>query len=127
MIKVVIADNHPIVRLGIKSVLDSASDFEVIEDVSTTSELFEKLKKATPDVIILEMDIPEINGIATLRKIKEEYPEVKVLIYSGQSEDVYANIDEMSDRIMKLPGVKRIKILTYNKRPILKKGKPLVY
>ena len=90
MIKVLIADNHPIVRLGIKSVLDSASDFEVIDDVATTTELFSSLKKASPDVVILEMDIPEINGIATLRKIKQEYPEIKVLIYSGQSEDVYA-------------------------------------
>ena len=90
MIKVLIADNHPIVRLGIKSVLDSASDFEVIDDVATTTELFSTLKKARPDVVILEMDIPEINGIATLRKIKQEYPEIKVLIYSGQSEDVYA-------------------------------------
>ena len=90
MIKVLIADNHPIVRLGIKSVLDSASDFEVIDDVATTTELFSTLKKASPDVVILEMDIPEINGIATLRKIKQEYPDIKVLIYSGQSEDVYA-------------------------------------
>ena len=90
MIKVLIADNHPIVRLGIKNVLDSASDFEVIDDVATTTGLFSSLKKASPDVVILEMDIPEINGIATLRKIKQEYPEIKVLIYSGQSEDVYA-------------------------------------
>ena len=90
MIKVLIADNHPIVRLGIKNVLDSASDFEVIDDVATTTELFSSLKKSSPDVVILEMDIPEINGIATLRKIKQEYPEIKVLIYSGQSEDVYA-------------------------------------
>lgn len=90
MIKVLIADNHPIVRLGVKNVLQSANDFEVIDDVATTSELFAKLKKNTPDVIILEMDIPEINGIATLRRIKQEYPEIKVLIYSGQSEDVYA-------------------------------------
>lgn len=47
--------------------------------------------------------------------------------YLPQSEDVYANIDELSERIMKLPGVKRIKIITYNRRPILKNGKPLVY
>ena len=90
MIKVLIADNHPIVRLGIKNVLESASDFQVVDDVATTSELFERLKKVAPDVVLLEMDIPEINGIATLRKIKQEYPNIKVLIYSGQSEDVYA-------------------------------------
>ncbi len=90
MIKVLIADNHPIVRMGIKHVLDAASDFEVIDDVSSTTELFEKLEVVTPDVVILEMDIPEINGIAALRKMKQDFPDVKVLIYSGQSEDVYA-------------------------------------
>lgn len=90
MIKVLIADNHPIVRLGIKQVLSTSPDFEVIGDVATTSELFDTLDKVTPDVVMLEMDIPEINGIATLRKVKQEYPNIKVLIYSGQSEDVYA-------------------------------------
>jgi len=90
MIKVLIADSHPIVRMGIQNVLNSASDFEIIGDVATTTELFTKLKTLNPDVVILEMDIPEINGIASLRKLKQEYPDIKVLIYSGQSEDVYA-------------------------------------
>lgn len=90
MIKVLIADNHPIVRMGVKHVLESATGFQVTDAVSTTTELFEKLEKMTPDVVMLEMDIPEINGIATLRKIKKEYPDIKVLMYSGQSEDVYA-------------------------------------
>lgn len=90
MIKVLIADNHPIVRLGIKQVLEASSDIEVIADVSTTSELFETLEKISPDVVMLEMDIPEINGIAALRKLKQDFPNVKSLMYSGQSEDVYA-------------------------------------
>ncbi len=90
MITVLIADNHPIVRLGIKNVLDSSEGIQVIADVASTSELFKTLENITPDVVMLEMDIPEINGIATLRKIKQEFPEVKVLMYSGQSEDVYA-------------------------------------
>ncbi len=90
MIKVLIADNHPIIRMGVKHVLEAASGIQVIDDVSTTNELFEKLEKVTPDVVMLEMDIPEINGIAALRKIKKEFPDVKVLMYSGQSEDVYA-------------------------------------
>jgi DNA-binding NarL/FixJ family response regulator len=90
MIKILIADNHPIVRMGVKQVLESVSDIQVIADASTTTELFNKLELFSPDVILLEMDIPEINGIATLRKIKKEYPNIRVLIYSGQSEDVYA-------------------------------------
>ncbi|TMU50920.1 response regulator transcription factor [Flagellimonas algicola] len=90
MIKVLIADNHPIVRLGLKQVLEHSSDIEVIADVSTTSELFGALEEVSPDVVMLEMDIPEINGIATLRKLKQDFPAVKTLMYSGQSEDVYA-------------------------------------
>jgi DNA-binding NarL/FixJ family response regulator len=90
MINVLIADNHPIIRMGVKHVLEGASGIQVIADVATTSELLEALQKITPDVVMLEMDIPEINGIATLRKLKKEHPEIKVLIYSGQSEDVYA-------------------------------------
>ncbi|MEC7264201.1 MAG: response regulator transcription factor [Bacteroidota bacterium] len=90
MIKVLIADNHPVVRLGIKKVLESSPDIEIIADVSTTAELFQALKNVSPDVVILEMDIPEINGIATLRKMKLEFPDIRTLMYSGQSEDVYA-------------------------------------
>ena len=90
MIKVLIADNHPIVRMGVRKVLEAAEGFELIDEVATTEELFEKLKDTTPDVVMLEMDIPEINGIAALRKIKKDYADVKVLMYSGQSEDVYA-------------------------------------
>ncbi|NNG10868.1 MAG: response regulator transcription factor [Arenibacter sp.] len=90
MIKILIADNHPIVRMGVKQVLEPVSDIQVIADASTTTELFDKLEIFTPDVILLEMDIPEINGIATLRKMKKQYPNIRVLIYSGQSEDVYA-------------------------------------
>ena len=57
MIKVLIADNHPIIRMGVKHVLDSAAGFKVVESASTTDELFEKLEKVTPDVVMLEMDI----------------------------------------------------------------------
>ena len=71
MIKVLIADNHPIIRMGVRAVLDSANGFEMVDDVSTTEELFQKLQIVTPDVVMLEMDIPEMNGIAALRKIKK--------------------------------------------------------
>ena len=58
MIKVLIADNHPIIRMGVKEVLNDASGFEVVDDVSTTAELFKSLEATSPDVVMLEMDIP---------------------------------------------------------------------
>ena len=90
MIKLLVADNHPIVRFGITTLLEQQEDIRLIGDVSTTSKLFKKLEEEAPDVLVLEMDIPEINGVAALRRIRNDYPDVKVLIYSGQSEDVYA-------------------------------------
>jgi DNA-binding NarL/FixJ family response regulator len=90
MIKLLVADNHPIVRFGITTLLEQQEDIRLIGDVATTRKLFEKLEEEAPDVLVLEMDIPEINGVAALRRIRNDYPDVKVLIYSGQSEDVYA-------------------------------------
>lgn len=90
MIKVLVADNHPVVREGLNAALGKTNEINVIASVSTTSELFDALAKEKPDVVLLEMDIPEVNGITALRKMKKDYNDVKVLIFSAQAEDVYA-------------------------------------
>lgn len=90
MIKVLVADNHPIVRIGLKNVLQDNEVIEIIGNVSTTSELFGFLVGKQPDVIILEMDIPEVNGITALRRIKRDFPDIKIVIFSSQPEEVYA-------------------------------------
>lgn len=90
MIKVLVADNHPIVRKGIEAVLSNQKDIQITGNVATTAELFDFIAKKSPDVVLLEMDIPEVNGITALRKIKKEFTSVKTLMFSAQSEDVYA-------------------------------------
>lgn len=90
MIKILIADAHPIVKMGLSMVVNSAEEFQLQDAVATTTQLFTAVEKQTPDIVILEMDIPEINGIATVRKLKEINPNIKVLIFSSQSETVYA-------------------------------------
>lgn len=90
MIKVLVADNHPIVRIGLKNVLQDNEVVEIIGNVTTTSELFRFLIGTQPDVIILEMDIPEVNGITALRRIKKDFPDIKIIIFSTQPEEVYA-------------------------------------
>lgn len=90
MINVLIADNHPIIREGIKHVLTPSPDINVIGFVGTTSELFSSSNLSKADIIILEMDIPEVNGIRALKELKKQELNAKVLIYSRQSEDIYA-------------------------------------
>ena len=90
MIRVLIADNHPIVLHGIKAFLKSNSEIEVVASAVTTTEMFNYLDQNPVDLVLLEMDIPEINGITALRKLKKDHPNVRVLMFSAQPEDVYA-------------------------------------
>ncbi len=90
MIKVLVADNHPIVRKGIKALFKGDTEINVVAKASTTTELFSFMSGNAVDIVLLEMDIPEINGITALRKLKKEYPDVKVIMFSSQAEDVYA-------------------------------------
>ncbi len=90
MIKVLVADNHPIVKEGISAVLENSKGIQILGTASTTEELFDFLTKKKPNIILLEMDIPEVNGITALRKLKKDFPDIKVLMYSAQPEDVYA-------------------------------------
>ena len=90
MTNIIVADNHPIVRLGMDIVFNNTEEFHLQELAPTTEALFKAIENKVPDIIILELDIPEINGIATIRRIKRNYPTVKILIFSAQSENVYA-------------------------------------
>ncbi len=90
MIKVLIADHHPIVRKGIECLLDGHPSLEILNKVHNGTELYKALREQKPDVLIMEIDIPQINGITALRTIKAEFPDVRVLIYSTNPEEIYA-------------------------------------
>jgi DNA-binding NarL/FixJ family response regulator len=90
MIKVLIADHHPIVRKGIECLLADHESLEIINKVHNGTELYRALREQKPDVLIMEIDIPQINGITALRTIKAEFPDVRVLIYSTNPEEIYA-------------------------------------
>ncbi len=90
MKKIIIADHHPITRKGIACMLKKNESFTIVGKASTGEELYESLQNNTPDILIMEIDIPNISGINALRSIKTEYPQVRVLIYSCHPEEIYA-------------------------------------
>src|SRR6056297_1214285 len=90
MTKILIADHHPITRMGISSLLEREGVYEVVGKVTNGKDLFKALKSKNPDVLILEIDLPEINGITALRNIKAENPGTKILILSCHPEEMYA-------------------------------------
>lgn len=90
MSTVLIADHHPITREGISSLLQKSENFEVIGNVTTGNELFKFMKNKIPDVLVMELDLPQINGITALRAIKTQFPGTKLLVFSCQPEEMYA-------------------------------------
>ncbi len=86
-IKIIIADDHKLFRDGIKSLLTSEKDFQVIADVSNGEELLQVLKALSPDIIITDISMPLLSGIEATRFIAENYPDIPVLILSMYNSD----------------------------------------
>lgn len=90
MSTVLIADHHPITWEGITSLLRKNEQLEVIGHVTSGNELFKFLKNQIPDVLVMEIDLPQINGITALRNIKNLFPGTKMLVFSCHPEEMYA-------------------------------------
>lgn len=90
MSSILIADHHPITREGIFSLINEFEDLEIIGHVSNGGELSKFLRNRIPDVLIMEIDLPELNGITALRTIKTEFPGTKILIFTCHPEEMYA-------------------------------------
>ena len=87
-IKLVLVDDHHLVRDGIKALIAEETDIEITGEASSGKELFEILQSNMPDLIALDISLPDISGIEITRKLSESFPNIKVLILS-----MYTNED----------------------------------
>ena len=78
-IRILLVDDHPIVRQGLKTLLEGHSGWEVIGEASDGAEAVEKAKDLNPDVMVLDVTMPKMNGIEACRVIKQKSPELEVL------------------------------------------------
>ncbi len=90
MKKIVIADHHPVTRKGISCLLKEDDKLSIVGKANNGNELYQKLEDLNPDILIMEIDMPQISGINALRNIKAKYPELRVLIFSTHPEEIYA-------------------------------------
>src|SRR5437762_1319768 len=85
-ITVVLADDHTIVRQGLRLLVESADDIKVVAEVENGREAVQAAKKLKPDVVVLDVVMPTLNGVEATRQIVKEVPETKVLILSRSEE-----------------------------------------
>lgn len=87
--KVMLVDDHALIREGIKQLLEFDGSIDVIEQASDGAECLEKLQHVLPDILLLDINMPNVNGIEVLEEIKKKNIPVKVLMLTVHSEAEY--------------------------------------
>jgi two-component system, NarL family, response regulator len=91
VIRILIVDDHIVVRLGLRTLIQSQPDMDVAADVGTGSEALDLFAEAKPDITLLDLRMPQSGGIEVLRQLRLTHPGAKVLMLSsfGTEEDIY--------------------------------------
>ncbi len=89
--RIIIADDHTLFRQGLKLILEDIEQIEVIADVANGKELIEITREFLPDLIIMDINMPQVNGIEASRTILQEHPEMKILVVSMYGDEQYYN------------------------------------
>ena len=82
MLRIMLADDHDLTRSGLRYLLEKQKDWTVCGEASNGRMAVEMFEKLRPDVTILDMSMPELNGIETTRQILQEWPDARILIYT---------------------------------------------
>ncbi len=88
-IRVLLADDHTILRKGVRMLIDSQEDMEVVSEAKTGREAIEQTRKCTPDIVVMDVSMPELNGIEGTRQICDEFTNTKVVALSMHKDSVY--------------------------------------
>ena len=90
MIKVLLVDDHTIVRQGLRMMLEQTGDIRVIDEAANGTDALEKIATQQFDVVVLDIAMPDINGLEVLKRIKLDHPEIHVMVLSTYPEKQYA-------------------------------------
>jgi DNA-binding NarL/FixJ family response regulator len=90
MIKVVIIDDHAILRRGLQQIIAESEDMDVVGEAGTSAQGMHLLRESPCNVVLLDISLPDRNGVETLKLIRKEFPKLHVLMLSMYPEDQYA-------------------------------------
>ena len=80
--RVLLADDHALVRRGLAALLEVDGGYEVVAEAGNGAEALERIAETRPDVLLLDLSMPEVDGLETLRRLRKKEPKLKVLVVS---------------------------------------------
>jgi DNA-binding NarL/FixJ family response regulator len=86
-IRIVIVDDHPVVRDGLRAMLATQPDFQVIAEAAGGEELLARVGGLRPDLVLLDLEMPEMDGVEALRRLRQVQPGVSVLVFTAYDTD----------------------------------------
>jgi DNA-binding NarL/FixJ family response regulator len=90
LIKVLLADDHSIVRAGLRRIVEESGDMTVVAEASDGREAIAKVKAARPDVAVIDISMPVLDGLEVIERLKSEFPRLPVLVLTMHAENQYA-------------------------------------
>jgi DNA-binding NarL/FixJ family response regulator len=82
-IRVLIADDHPLILAGVRRALEESVEFEVVAEAQTGSQVLPLVGRERPDLVLLDIRMPQMDGLACLDLLRKRYPEVRVVVLSA--------------------------------------------
>ena len=96
MVKVIVVDDHPIFRLGLAASLAEMDHVELVGEAATAAEVLDLVKRTSPDLVLLDLHLPDQSGLEVNRWLAAKYPNVKVVVLT-MSEDHHATVAAVRD------------------------------
>ena len=81
-IRILVADDHPVVREGLIAMLSTQADFDIVGEAAHGEEVVQKAKALRPDVVLLDLEMPKMDGVEALQQLREAVPEVRALVFT---------------------------------------------
>jgi len=89
-IHILLVDDHPIVRIGFQQLLNSAPDMQVIAEAATGEEAIKAYHKLAPDILLMDISMPGMGGIAAARHILEQTPKARIILLTMHNQQIFA-------------------------------------